>query len=368
MTEFLNLLELEGLARGRLQRNAADYFAGGACDEITLGENRRLLEAIRIYYRVLVDVSAVDPSVTLLGRRYPTPILVAPMAFQRLAHPDGELAAARAAGAIGAPLVLSTFSTASLEAVKRASTGPLWFQLYVHKDRGLTRSLVERAEAAGYEALMLTVDVPVLGRRERDLRNAFQLPPDLRLANLGPDGRASLPAVQDDSALAAYFAGLHDASLTWRDMDWLRSLTRLPLVLKGVVRADDALRAVDHGAAGIVVSNHGGRQLDTAVASIAALPRIAEAVGDRLDVLVDGGIRRGTDVLKALALGARAVLIGRPVLWGLALDGEAGARRVLELLRDELLQAMQLAGAPRIGAITPDLLTGAEPSPPPAHR
>jgi len=358
MTGFLNLLDLEGLARGCLSRSAADYFAGGACDEITLSENRRLLEAFRIYYRVLVDVSAVDPSVTLLGRRYPTPILVAPMAFHSLAHSDGELATARAAGALGAPLILSTFSTASIEDVRRASTGPLWFQLYVHKDRALTRSLVERAEAAGYEALMLTVDVPVLGRRERDLRNAFQLPPELRLANLGPDGLAALPAVQDDSALAAYFAGLHDASLTWRDIDWLASLTRLPLVLKGVVRVDDARRAVDHGASGIVVSNHGGRQLDTAVASIAALPRIAEAVGDRIEVLVDGGIRRGTDVLKALALGARAILIGRPVLWGLALDGEAGARRVLELLRDELVQAMQLAGAPDVASITADLLTG----------
>jgi 4-hydroxymandelate oxidase len=282
------------------------------------------------------------------------------MAFHRLAHPEGELATARAAAALGLPLILSTFSTASLEAVRSASTGPLWFQLYVHKDRELTRTLVQRADAAGYEALVLTVDVPVLGRRERDLRNAFQLPPELRLANLAADGQASLPPVQDDSALAAYFAGLHDASLTWRDIEWLRSISRLPLLLKGVVRADDARRAVDHGVSGIVVSNHGGRQLDTAVAAIAALPRIADAVGDRAAVLVDGGIRRGTDVLKALALGAHAVLLGRPVLWGLALDGEAGARRVLELLRDEFRLAMQLAGAPTLATITSDLLSGAD--------
>jgi 4-hydroxymandelate oxidase len=356
MTEFLNLLELEAMARGRLDRNAADYFAGGACDEITLTENRRLLDAIRVYYRVLVDVSALDPSVSLLGRRYSAPILVAPMAFHRLAHPDGELATARAAASLGLPLVLSTFATASIEQVRAASTGPLWFQLYVHKDRGLTRSLVERAESAGYEALVLTVDVPMLGRRERDLRNAFQLPPELRLANLGPDGVASLPDAKGDSALAAYFAGLHDSSLTWKDVDWLRSLTRLPLLLKGIVRADDARRAVEHGAAGVIVSNHGGRQLDTAVASIVALPPIAEAVGDRVPVLVDGGIRRGTDIIKAIALGADAVLLGRPVLWGLALDGEAGARRVLELLRDELLQAMALTGAATTSAITAELL------------
>lgn len=356
MPDFLNLLDLEVVARARLERNAADYFSGGACDEITLHENRQLFEALRIQYRVLVDVSSVDPSVTLLGRRLALPILVAPMAFHRLAHPDGELATARAAASLGVPLVLSTFSTVSMEEVKRASSAPLWFQLYVHKDRELTRTLVQRAEAAGYEALMLTVDVPVLGRRERDLRNAFQLPPDLRLANLGADGIAALPAVEDDSALAAYFAGLHDASLTWRDIEWLRSISRLPLLLKGVVRADDARRAVEHGASGIVISNHGGRQLDTAVASIAALPRIAEAVGEQTTLLVDGGIRRGTDVLKALALGAHAVLVGRPVLWGLALDGEAGARRVLELLRDEFLQAMRLAGAPTIPAITRDLL------------
>ncbi len=358
MPDFLNLLELEGVARARLEPNAADYFSGGAGDEITLHENRRLLEALRIHYRVLVDVSAVDPSVTLLGRRLPLPILITPMAFHRLAHPDGELATARAAATLGIPFVLSTFSTVSMEEVRRAGAAPLWFQLYVHKDRELTRDLVQRAEAAGYEALMLTVDVPVLGRRERDLRNAFQLPPELRLANLGRDGLAALPAVQDDSALAAYFAGLHDAALTWRDLEWLRSISRLPLLLKGIVRADDAKRAVDHGASGIVVSNHGGRQLDTAVASIGALPRVAEAVGDRTTLLVDGGIRRGTDVLKALALGAHAVLLGRPVLWGLALGGEAGVRRVLEMLRDEFLQAMQLSGAPTIPAITGDLLTG----------
>lgn len=358
MTEFLNLLELEQLARARLPATAADYFAGGAGDEITLRENRRLLDAMPIWYRVLVDVSAIDASVTLLGRRYPAPIVVAPMAFQRLAHPDGELASARAAADHGLPFILSTFSTASLEEVQATGRGPRWFQLYVHKDRGLTRSLVERAASAGYEALVLTVDVPVLGRRERDLRNAFQLPPDLRLANLGPGGLATLPGVTNDSALAAYFAGLHDATLGWQDLDWLRGLSPLPLLLKGIVRADDARHALEHGADGIIVSNHGGRQLDTAVPSLVALRAVADAVGGRTTLLVDGGIRRGTDVLKALALGADAVLLGRPILWGLALEGEAGVHRVLQLLRDETVLAMQLAGVPRTEAATPDLLTG----------
>lgn len=356
MTEFVNLLELESLARDRLSATAADYFAGGAGDEITLRENRRLFDAMPIWYRVLVDVSAVDPSLTLLGRPLPAPILVAPMAFQRLAHPEGELATARAAAGLGLPLVLSTFATASMEEIAATGAAPRWFQLYVHKDRGLTRALVARAESAGYEALVLTVDVPALGRRERDLRNAFQLPPELRLANLGDGGLSTLPGVTGESALAAYFAGLHDAALTWSDLDWLHSLTRLPILLKGIVRADDARRGVEHGAAGVIVSNHGGRQLDTAIASIAALPRIAEAVGGRTTLLVDGGIRRGTDVLKARALGADAVLVGRPVLWGLALDGEAGARRVLRLLWDELLLAMQLAGAARLTDITEALL------------
>jgi isopentenyl diphosphate isomerase/L-lactate dehydrogenase-like FMN-dependent dehydrogenase len=353
---FLNLREVEALARARLPAATYDYFAGGANDEVTLAENCRAFETIALRYRVLVDVSRRSPAATLLGAPTAAPIVVAPMAFQRLAHPEGELAMARAAGSLGLPFTASTFATCSLEEIAAATTGPLWFQLYVHQDRGITRALVERAAAAGYRALVLTVDVPEIGRRERDERNGFRLSADLRVANFIPKTSAPLQGEAPGSALATFIHDMRDPSLSWKDLEWLGSFSKMPLILKGLVRVDDARRALDCGAAGIVVSNHGGRQLDTAIAGLRALPAIAEAVGDRLLVMMDGGVRRGTDVLKALALGARAVMVGRPVLWGLAVDGEAGARRVLELLRDELDLAMALSGAPTLADITPDLL------------
>jgi len=353
---FLNLHEAEVLAREILPAPTYDYFAGGANDEITLDANRRAFDEMAIRFRVLVDVSRRDLSLPLLGSRVPAPLVVAPMAFQRLAHPDGELATARAAGALGLPMTLSTFSTVSLEEVRAATSAPLWFQLYVHQDRGITKGLVERAAAAGYSALVLTVDVPEIGRRERDERNAFRLSPALRVANFLPGASDPLQEAADGSGLAHFVHGMRDASLSWKDLEWLASLAPLPLVIKGLVRADDARRAAGHGAAGIVVSNHGGRQLDTAISSVRALPEVAEAVGDSMLVMVDGGIRRGTDVVKALALGARAVMIGRPLLWALALEGEAGVRRALTLLINELDLAMALAGAPRLSDITPDLL------------
>jgi 4-hydroxymandelate oxidase len=278
------------------------------------------------------------------------------MAFQRLAHPDGELATARAAGALGLPMTLSTFSTVSLEEVRAATSAPLWFQLYVHQDRGITRGLVERATAARYSALVLTVDVPEIGRRERDERNAFRLPPALRVANFLPDASNPLQDAADGSGLASFVHGMRDASLSWKDLEWLAALSPLPLVIKGLVRADDARRAVELGAAGVVVSNHGGRQLDTAIPSLRALPDVAEAIGATALVMVDGGIRRGTDVVKALALGAHAVMVGRPLLWALAVEGEAGVRRALTLLVSELDLAMALVGAPRLSDITRDLL------------
>jgi 4-hydroxymandelate oxidase len=253
-------------------------------------------------------------------------------------------------------MTLISFATFSLVAVGAGATAPLWFQLYVHRDRGITRELVQRAATAGYAALVLTVDVPEMGRRERDERNGFRLSPELRVANFLPLASAPLREDADRSGLANFVQGMRDASLCWDDLAWLRSLSSLPLVIKGIVRADDARRAVEHGAAGIAVSNHGGRQLDTALPSLRALPAIADAVGDRALLLLDGGIRRGTDVIKAIALGAHAVMLGRPVLWGLALDGEAGVARVLGLLRDELDLAMGLAGAPDLAALTRDLI------------
>jgi 4-hydroxymandelate oxidase len=353
---FANLYELETLARDCLPAATFDYFAGGANDEITLRENSRAYDLLELHYRVMVDVSRRDTSLEILGRRFPSPVLVAPMAFQRLAHEDGELATARAAAATGSGMVLSTFSTTPSADVRAATASPLWFQLYLYKDRGASRALVESVEAAGFDALVLTVDGPVIGRRERDVRNRFQPPADIPVPNAMRDARESAAAMAEGSGLAAYISSQIDLALTWPDIEWLRSVTRLPILVKGVARADDAELAVGHGAAGVIVSNHGGRQLDTAPATITLLPAIAEAVGGNAEVLVDGGIRRGTDVVKALALGARGVLLGRPVLWGLALGGQHGVEAVLRMLEAELSMAMALCGCPNLDSITPDLV------------
>ncbi len=351
-----NLFDYEGLAAERLPSMAYDYFASGAHDELTLKANRTAFERLRLRPHVMRDVMRRDPTTMVLGRAHPLPVIAAPMAFQRLAHPDGELALARATSSRGLTMTLSTLATTSLEEVATASTVRGWFQLYIYRDRALTRSLVERAEAAGYEALVLTVDAPLLGRRERDARNAFALPPGLVAANLPPDGPRALEAAPGESGLFRYFASLMDPAVTWDDLAWLRSVTHLPILVKGILRGDDATLAVEAGAAAVVVSNHGGRQLDTALATIGALPEVVDAIGGRVDVLVDGGIRRGTDIVKAIALGARAVLIGRPLLWGLAVNGEAGAGHVLDLLAAELDLAMALCGARTLADLTPDLI------------
>ena len=355
--DFLSLYDLEINARGRPDAATADYFAGGANDEITLRANRQAFDDLAIRFRILVDVAKRDPSTVLLGRPSPLPILLAPVGFQGLAHPEGELATARAAATFGIPMVLSTFSTTPLEEVRAAAPGRRWFQLYVHKERPLTQSIVERAERAGFECIVLTVDVPVLGRRERDLRNNFVLPPHLRLGNFEQRETADFCDFKTESGLASFHRGLREPGFTWKDLEWLATITTLPLLLKGVVRADDARKALDHGVGGIIVSNHGGRQLDTAIPSLRALPDISEAVGDRTDVLMDGGVRRGTDIIKAIALGAKAVLIGRPIVWGLAVGGQAGVERALELLRDELDTAMALAGTPTLASMTRDLIS-----------
>jgi 4-hydroxymandelate oxidase len=340
----VNVMDFERIARERLSPLAWDYYASGANDEITLRENRSAFDRLALHYKVLVDVSARSLRTRVLGHEVSMPLLLAPTAFHRLAHPDGELATARAAGAAGTIMILSTLSNTRIEDVVAAASGPVWFQLYVYRDRRVTQGLVERVEAAGCQGLVLTVDAPLLGRRERDVRNRFHLPDGLVLENMLPVGLEDLPPGAQDSGLAAYFAALLDPALTWADVAWLRSITRLPLVIKGVVRPDDALRAVDCGASGVMVSNHGGRQLDTSPATIDVLPAIVEAVGARAEILLDGGVRRGTDVLKAVALGARAVAIGRPVLWGLAAGGQEGLGRMLGLLRDEIDLALALCG------------------------
>jgi len=348
--EPVNLLEYEPLARQKLSESAYGFIAGAAEDEVTLRENRAAFQRLRLRPRVLVDVSKIDPSTTVLGQRIEFPVLLAPVAVQRLAHPDGELASARAAAAAGTIMALSTSASCSIEEVARAAEGARWFQLYFNRDREVTKRLVERAEVHGYFALCLTVDLPWLGRREADIRNQLQFPPDVTMANFaGDEARGLLPVVTGSTLDGS--AGPSDPSLSWKDVDWLRSQTKMRLVIKGILTAEDAVLAVEHGAEAIVVSNHGGRQLDGVPASIEALPEIVDGVGGRAEVLLDGGVRRGSDVLKALALGARAVLIGRPYIWGLAVAGEEGVKRVLSILRFELELAMALAGCPAVADI-----------------
>ncbi len=355
-SKSINVLEYEESARLCLEQQAFDYYAGASWDGITLRQNRQGYDEIALRPRMLVDVTTRKKDVELFGSKLRMPMIVAPMAFQGMAHAEGEVEMAAAAELAGTIMTLSTLANCSIEQVMRRTRGPVWFQLYVYKDRQLTRDLIKRAEAAGCQALIVTVDSPLIGRRENDVRNRFHLPPGLCLGNLAGSSIDQLPPGVDDSGLAAYIAALYDPSLTWKDLAWFRSLTNLPILVKGILRADDALLAVEHGAAGVVVSNHGGRQLDTAIATIKALPEVVEAVAGKCKILVDGGIRRGTDILKAIALGADAVLIGRPLLWGLAVAGRAGAAHVLELLDAELDLAMALCGCASLEEITSDLV------------
>ncbi len=346
--------EYEALALDRLPGMSFDYFAGGAGEEWTLRENREAFHRWVLRPRVLVDVSERDASTTVLGTPVAFPILAAPTALQRMADPEGEVATSRACADAGTVMVLSTIASSTIEdAAAAAPDAPRWFQLYVHRDRALTAELVERAVAAGYRALVLTVDTPVLGIRDRDSRNRFAAPPGVGLSNVGA---RFLPEVgPGDSGLAAYVRSQQDPAVTWDDVDWLRSLSDLPIVLKGILTAEDAALAAEAEIDGIAVSNHGGRQLDGTIAALDALPEVVDASGP-CEVYVDGGVRRGSDVLKALALGARAVMVGRPVLWGLASAGEAGVRRVLRLLAQDLDVCMAIAGCRSVDDITPDLV------------
>jgi isopentenyl diphosphate isomerase/L-lactate dehydrogenase-like FMN-dependent dehydrogenase len=340
MAAPLNVWDYERLAAERLEPGAHGYYAGGAGDELTLRDNVEAFRRWQLRPRVLVDVEPCTTATSVLGHEVSMPLLVAPVAFQRVAHPDGEVGMARAAKAAGTVMCLSTMSTSTPEEV--AETGvPRWFQLYVFRDEALTRELVQRAAAAGFTALVLTVDTPFFGRRERDLRTGFVV--EHPVASLGQGGLTP----------AETFA-LTSASVSWHDIEGLASLSGLPVLVKGVLTAEDAKLACEHGASGVIVSNHGGRQLDGVSATIDALEEVVGAVDGRVEVLVDGGIRRGTDVVKALALGARAVLAGRAPLWGLAVDGEAGARRVLELLQAEILGALQLVGCTSPADVTRD--------------
>lgn len=341
--EVAAVSDYEPLARERMTPAAWAWLQGGAADEITLLENQAAFQRLRLAPRALAELAGGHTRLTLLGQAFEHPIFVAPVAYQQIAHPDGERATVLAASALGAGMVVSTQAGLPLDALARQATAPLWFQLYVQHDRGFTRELVHRVQAAGYRALVVTVDAPVSGARNRERRAGFALPPGLGAVNL--QGAQALPPHTAPLGRPPLFGSpLVDTALTWRDIGWLREQTVLPILLKGVLSPADAVRAADEGLAGVIVSNHGGRVLDTVPATIDALPAIARAVNGRLPLLLDGGVRRGTDVFKALALGASAVLVGRPVLHGLAAAGAPGVAHVLHLLRAELEMAMALTG------------------------
>lgn len=349
MPAFANLRDLMPLAKERIEEGAWGYIAGGAEDETTLTANEEAFARWRFLPRVLRDVSKTTTGTRVLGTEISMPVLVAPTAYHQLVHPEGEVATAQGSADAGTLYTMSTLSNRLVEDVAVGSDGPKWMQVYVFRDRKLTEDLVSRAEKAGFEALVLTVDLPVSGRRERDFRTGFRMPKGLGLGNFPKrPGEATAPHDIVTQQI--------DPTLEWKDVAWLQDMTDLPVIVKGVLDPADAEDAVDAGVAGIVVSNHGGRQLDHAVASLDALPHVVAAVEDRVDVLMDGGVRRGTDVLKAIALGARAVLVGRPVLWGLAVGGRAGVAAVLDHLRSEVLVSMQILGARSVEDVTPDRL------------
>lgn len=338
-----SLMDFEPLAKQVISPMAFEYIASGAADEITLRANREAWNKISLKPRVLVDVSRIDTKQTLLGQELAFPILLAPTATHKLVHPQGELATTRAASASNITFVVSTLSSVTIEEISKAANSTLWFQLYVQKDRSITRELMKRSEVAGCRAFCITVDTPVRGVRDHDVRAGYHLPPGVQFANIETRPGELGPQVLN-------------ASLTWSDIDWVRSQTRLPVLLKGILSAEDASTAAKEGFAGVIVSNHGARNLDTTPATVEALPLVVDKVNGQIPVLVDGGIRRGTDVLKAIALGATAVLIGRPYLYGLGYRGEEGVSQVVRMLRTEFQAAMALTGQTSIAGINRSIL------------
>jgi L-lactate dehydrogenase (cytochrome) len=373
-----SVADLRAIARRRLPRGVFDYIDGGAEDERTMAANAAAFAAVTFRPRVLRDVGEVDPSTTLLGRPLPLPLVLAPTGFTRIADPDGELAVARAAARAGLPYTLSTLSTRSIEEVAAAGAGPKWFQVYVWRDRGLVKEMIGRAATAGYEALVLTVDTAVLGRRERDVRRGFSLPPKIGLSTL-VDGALhpgwtwrflrsdpirfanvrDAASVGDGSTavtLSEYVNTQFDPGLSWRDVEWMRSVWAGPLIIKGVQTVDDARLAADAGVEAIALSNHGGRQLDSAPATLDLVAPVADAVGDRLEIICDGGVRRGSDIVKAVALGARACMAGRAYLYGLGAAGERGVDHVLGLLDADVRRTMALVGASSVAELGRELV------------
>ncbi len=374
--QAINIEDLRSRARRRLPKVIFEFIDGGAQDETTLRANREDFQKWRFRTRVLTDVSRRDQSITLFGQHCASPLILAPIGLAGLLSRRGELAAARAAEKYGVPYCLSTMATCSIEEITTETTQPKWFQLYVLRDRGLTREFIERARASRCTALVLTVDTKVQGPRERDMRNGFTVPPRFTLATildfarhvswlfdvgLGPriafrNFEGTKAAATDAVTITEFIADQYDLTVNWRDLEWFKSAWGGPVLLKGVLSVEDARLAVAHGADGIIVSNHGGRQLEGAVSAVHALPAIADAVGDRLEVVLDGGIRRGADVVRARALGARACMIGRAWLYGLACAGQAGVERALEILRDEIDITLTLLGRPTLAEVDREAL------------
>ena len=346
-----DLMQYEPLARQRLSQMAYDYVRSGGSDEITMRENRLAFERLRLAPRVLADVSQLNTRISLFGAELEHPIMLAPIAYHRLYHPEGEAGTARGANAAGAVMAVSTFTTTAIDEIARNTRSPIWFQLYVQRDRSFTKDMVQRAVAAGCKAVCLTVDTPVLGCRYGQL--SFGLPSHLECVHLrGLDLKKSVPT----HSMGGVYDPIFDPSFNWKDLEWLRTVADVPVLLKGVLSPEDGKRAIDYGVDGIIVSNHGGRNLDLLPATINALPGIVEAVAGRLPVLLDSGIRRGTDVLTALALGAKAVFVGRPYIYGLAIAGARGVERVISILRDEFQRAMALTGRRSIAEIDSTVL------------
>ncbi|XP_075650625.1 peroxisomal (S)-2-hydroxyacid oxidase GLO3-like isoform X1 [Castanea sativa] len=367
--EPVNLNEFQELAREALPKMYYDFYAGGAEDQYTLEENMEAFRRIMIQPRILVDVSRIDLSTNVLGYNISAPILIAPTALHKLAHPEGEVVTARAAAACKTIMALSFTSSCTLEEVASSCNAVRFFQIYVYKRRDLSALLVQRAERNGYKALVLTADSPRVGRKEADIKNKMILPKlknteRFLLLEASSDNGSDLETFTKEtkdasfwwkdngSNLAAFAKETKDASFCWKDIEWLSTITNMPILIKGLLTREDAIKAVKVGVAGIVVSNHGGRQLDYAPATITVLEEVVQAVGGRIPVFFDGGVRRGTDVFKALALGAQAVLIGRPVIYGLAAKGEYGVRQVIKMLKDELELTMALSGCPSVKDIT----------------
>ncbi|KAG6546508.1 hypothetical protein Mapa_012057 [Marchantia paleacea] len=348
-TETVNVREYEALAKQKLPKMFYDYYSTGADDQWTLRENIEAFARIRIRPRIMVDVSNVDMSTEVFGFKLSMPIMVAPTGHQKLAHTEGELATARATSAADTIMVLSSSSNSTLEDVAKTGPGTRFFQLYIFKDREGVAEVVRRAERAGFKAIVLTGDAPCLGHRENDIKNRFTLPAHLTISNFEKVSDSSiLQSKSEKSSLAAFMDSQVDSSITWKDVGWLRGITSLPILVKGVLTGEDAALAVQSGVDGIIVSNHGARQLDYVPATISVFEEIVQAVGGRVPVFLDGGVRRGTDVFKALALGAAGVFVGRPVVYGLAVDGEAGVRKILKMLHDEFEVAMKLSGCCRV--------------------